>query len=118
MFADQQVMAFIRPMLANMDRYREIRAGALKAADNDLLGTAYDRRLQSPLEATKALMINSRDLAITLGDQLAPSFVSLVQELLPLIQKTKTGSHFILSWSAVQYRLWVRCWPSKPQPLP
>lgn len=89
MFADQQVMAFIRPMLANMDRYREIRAGALKAADNDLLGTAYDRRLQSPLEATKALMINSRDLAITLGDQLAPSFVSLVQELLPLIQKTK-----------------------------
>ncbi|HCO8543043.1 TPA: phage tail tape measure protein [Escherichia coli] len=89
MFADQQVMAFIRPMLANMDRYREIRAGALKAADNDLLGTAYDRRLQSPLEATKALMINSRDLAITLGDQLAPSFVSLAQELLPLIQKTK-----------------------------
>ena len=76
-------------MLANMDRYREIRAGALKAADNDLLGTAYDRRLQSPLEATKALMINSRDLAITLGDQLAPSFVSLAQELLPLIQKTK-----------------------------
>ena len=34
-------------------------------------------------------MINSRDLAITLGDQLAPSFVSLAQELLPLIQKTK-----------------------------
>lgn len=89
MFADQQVMAFIRPMLANMDRYREIRAGALKAADNDLLGTAYDRRLQSPLEATKALMINSRDLAIALGDQLAPAFISLTQELLPLIQEAK-----------------------------
>ena len=39
MFADMQVMAFVRPMLSNMDRYREIRAGALKAADNDLLGT-------------------------------------------------------------------------------
>ncbi|MBM2965747.1 phage tail tape measure protein, partial [Escherichia coli] len=70
MFADMQVMAFIRPMLANMDRYREIRAGALRAADNDLLASAYDQRLKSPLEATKALMVSSRDLAITLGDQL------------------------------------------------
>ncbi|MDK6877364.1 phage tail tape measure protein, partial [Escherichia coli] len=64
MFADMQVMAFIRPMLANMDRYREIRAGALRAADNDLLASAYDQRLKSPLEATKALMVSSRDLAI------------------------------------------------------
>ncbi|HHV8416073.1 TPA: phage tail tape measure protein, partial [Escherichia coli] len=35
------------------------------------------------------LMVSSRDLAITLGDQLAPSFISLTQELLPLIQGTK-----------------------------
>ena len=89
MFADMQVMAFIRPMLANMDRYREIRAGALRAADNDLLASAYDQRLKSPLEATKALMVSSRDLAITLGDQLAPSFISLTQELIPLIQGAK-----------------------------
>ncbi|EIJ5166947.1 phage tail tape measure protein [Salmonella enterica] len=89
LFADMQVMSFIRPMLANMDRYREIRDGALKAADNDLLGKSYDQRLKSPLEATKALMVNSRDLAITLGDQLAPSFISLTQELLPLIQGAK-----------------------------
>jgi TP901 family phage tail tape measure protein len=89
MFADMQVMAFVRPMLSNMDRYREIRAGALKAADNDLLGNSYDQRLKSPLEATKALVVNSRDLAITLGDQLAPSFISLAQELLPLIQGAK-----------------------------
>ncbi|WP_231367000.1 phage tail tape measure protein [Escherichia coli] len=89
MFADMQVMAFIRPMLANMDRYREIRAGALRAADNDLLASAYEQRLKSPLEATKALMVSSRDLAITLGDQLAPSFISLTQDLLPLIQGTK-----------------------------
>ncbi|HBC1485955.1 TPA: phage tail tape measure protein [Escherichia coli] len=89
MFADMQDMAFIRPMLANMDRYREIRAGALRAADNDLLASAYDQRLKSPLEATKALMVSSRDLAITLGDQLAPSFISLTQELIPLIQGAK-----------------------------
>ncbi|HAZ5168982.1 TPA: phage tail tape measure protein, partial [Escherichia coli] len=35
------------------------------------------------------LMVSSRDLAITLGDQLAPSFISLTQDLLPLIQGTK-----------------------------
>ncbi|MCQ8811922.1 phage tail tape measure protein, partial [Escherichia coli] len=29
------------------------------------------------------------DLAITLGDQLAPSFISLTQELIPLIQGAK-----------------------------
>ena len=87
MFADMQVMAFIRPMLANMDRYREIRAGALRAAD--VRASAYEPRLKSPLEATKALMVSSRDLAITLGDQLAPSFISLTQELIPLIQGTK-----------------------------
>ncbi len=34
-------------------------------------------------------MVSSRDLAITLGDQLAPSFISLTQELLPLIQGAK-----------------------------
>ncbi len=34
-------------------------------------------------------MVSSRDLAITLGDQLAPSFISLTQDLLPLIQGTK-----------------------------
>ncbi|MDL9238444.1 phage tail tape measure protein, partial [Escherichia coli] len=50
---------------------------------------AYDQRLKSPLEATKTLMVSSRDLAITLGDQLAPSFISLTQELLPLIQGAK-----------------------------
>ncbi|MGT8872136.1 hypothetical protein ACVV4A_10020 [Escherichia coli] len=55
MFADMQVMAFIRPMLANMDRYREIRAGALRAADNDLLASAYDQRLKSPLKPLKHL---------------------------------------------------------------
>ncbi|STJ56381.1 putative phage minor tail protein [Escherichia coli] len=81
----------IRPMLANMDRYREIRAGALRAADNDLLASAYDQRLKSPLEATKTLMVSSRDLAITLGDQLAPSFISLTQELLHSFRGQNTG---------------------------
>lgn len=89
MFTDMQVMAFVRPMLANMDKYRAIRSGALKAADNDLLAASYAERLKSPLEATKALMINTRDLSISLGNQLAPSFVSATRQLIPMIQSTK-----------------------------
>ncbi|EKP2116636.1 phage tail tape measure protein [Salmonella enterica] len=89
MFTDMQVMAFVRPMLANMDKYRAIRAGALKAADKDLLATSYAERLKSPLEATKALMVNTRDLSISLGNQLSPSFVSATRQLIPMIQSTK-----------------------------
>ncbi|HDC2128236.1 TPA: phage tail tape measure protein [Salmonella enterica] len=89
MFTDMQVMAFVRPMLANMDKYRAIRSGALKAADNDLLAASYAERLKSPLEATKALMVNTRDLSISLGDQLSPTFVSATRQLIPMIQTTK-----------------------------
>lgn len=89
MFTDMQVMAFVRPMLANMDKYRAIRSGALKAADNDLLAASYAERLKSPLEATKALMVNTRDLSISLGNQLSPSFVSATRQLIPIIQSTK-----------------------------
>ncbi|ECE3294208.1 phage tail tape measure protein [Salmonella enterica] len=89
MFTDMQVMAFVRPMLANMDKYRAIRSGALKAADNDLLAASYAERLKSPLEATKALMVNTRDLSISLGDQLSPTFVSATRQLIPMIQSTK-----------------------------
>ena len=89
MFTDMQVMAFVRPMLANMDKYRAIRAGALKAADKDLLAASYAERLKSPLEATKALMVNTRDLSISLGNQLSPSFVSATRKLIPMIQSTK-----------------------------
>ncbi|EKQ0639831.1 phage tail tape measure protein [Salmonella enterica] len=89
MFTDMQVMAFVRPMLANMDKYRAIRAGALKAADKDLLAASYAERLKSPLEATKALMVNTRDLSISLGNQLSPSFVSATRQLIPMIQSTK-----------------------------
>lgn len=87
LFADQQVMAFIRPMMQNMDDYRSIRDGALKAADNDILATSYNKRLESPLEMTKKLVVSSQELMLTLGKQLTPAFVSVVQEILPLLQQ-------------------------------
>ncbi|QST30702.1 phage tail tape measure protein [Escherichia albertii] len=90
LFADQQVMAFIRPMMQNMDDYRSIRDGALKAADNDMLAASYDKRLKSPLEMTKKLVVSSQELMLTLGKQLTPAFISVTQEILPLLQQFNT----------------------------
>ncbi|TYL43766.1 phage tail tape measure protein [Dickeya sp. ws52] len=79
LFADMQVMAFVRPMLANMDRFRHIRDGALKAAKDDALAKSYETRMRSPMEQIKRLSIATNDLAISIGDQLTPSFISGVQ---------------------------------------
>ncbi|WP_420064106.1 phage tail tape measure protein [Pectobacterium colocasium] len=89
LFADMQVMAFVRPMLANMDRFRQIRDGALNAAKDDALAKSYETRMRSPLEQVKRLSIATNDLAISIGDQLTPSFISLTGELIPLIQGAK-----------------------------
>lgn len=85
LFADMQVMAFVRPMLANMEKYRTIRAEALSAANSDVLAGDYSRRLASPIEKMKQLMIASSDLAITLGEQLTPAIVTAVDKILPCV---------------------------------
>ncbi|MGL9719849.1 phage tail tape measure protein [Symbiopectobacterium sp.] len=90
LFADMQVMAFVRPMLANMEKYRTIRAGALNAANTDVLAGDYSNRLASPIEKMKQLMIASSDLGITLGEQLTPAIVTAVDKILPCV--TALGS--------------------------
>ncbi|MGG2140519.1 phage tail tape measure protein [Symbiopectobacterium sp. RP] len=90
LFADMQVMAFVRPMLANMEKYRTIRAGALNAANTDVLAGDYSKRLASPIEKMKQLMIASSDLGITLGEQLTPAIVTAVDKILPCV--TALGS--------------------------
>lgn len=88
LFSDMQVMAFVRPMLANMDTYRQIRADALKAANQDVLGADYKSRMEDPLVALRQLSVEGNELALTLGDQLAPSFIALTQEVIPWMRTT------------------------------
>ncbi|MGG2141463.1 phage tail tape measure protein [Symbiopectobacterium sp. RP] len=85
LFADMQVMAFVRPMLANMEKYRTIRAEALNAADTDVLAGDFTRRLALPIEKMKQLMIASSDLGISIGEQLTPQVVGFVDTVVPLI---------------------------------
>jgi TP901 family phage tail tape measure protein len=85
LFADMQVMAFVRPMLANMDKYRQIRAQALGAADKDVLAGDYKKRLASPIEQMKKLRIASWDLSLSLGDALKPEVERLAATVLPYV---------------------------------
>lgn len=85
LFADMQVMAFVRPMLANMDKYRQIRAQALGAADKDVLASDYKKRLESPIEQMKKLGIASQDLSLSLGDALKPAVENLAATVLPYV---------------------------------
>lgn len=85
LFADMQVMAFVRPMLANMEKYRTIRAEALNAANSDVLAGDYSQRLASPIEKMKQLMIASSDLGISIGEQLTPQVVGFADTVVPFI---------------------------------
>ncbi|EKZ9425984.1 phage tail tape measure protein [Salmonella enterica] len=80
LFSDMQAMAFIRPMLANMDKYRQIRAGSLAAADKDMLATDNEKRLKDPLVIMRGLQVSANELAMSIGEQLVPSFISLVAD--------------------------------------
>ncbi|WP_258575946.1 phage tail tape measure protein [Candidatus Pantoea persica] len=85
LFADMQVMAFVHPILANMDKYRQIRAQALAAADKDVLAGDYKKRLASPIEQMKKLGVASRELSLSVGESLSPAVLSLTQTVLPYL---------------------------------
>ncbi|WP_032116656.1 phage tail tape measure protein [Candidatus Arsenophonus nilaparvatae] len=85
LFADMQVMAFVRPMLANMDKYRQMRADDLQAADKNVLLGDYKKRLASPIEQMKKLGIASQELSLSIGESLSPAVLSLTQTVLPYL---------------------------------
>ncbi|EGM6573459.1 phage tail tape measure protein [Salmonella enterica] len=80
LFSDMQVMAFVRPMLANMDKYRQIKDDSLKSADQDMLKGDYAKRLNDPLVVMRGFQVSASELAMSIGDQLVPAFVGLTRE--------------------------------------
>ncbi|EAM6083183.1 phage tail tape measure protein [Salmonella enterica] len=80
LFSDMQVMAFVRPMLANMDKYRQIKDDSLKSADKDMLKGDNAKRLKDPLVIMRGFQVSANELAMSIGDQLTPSFAALTQE--------------------------------------
>lgn len=76
LFEDAQVQQGLRPLIQNMQLYRQIRAqaaGAGGTTDSD-----FAVRMQDSAEQTKQLKINATTLAITLGAQLLPAVNAVV----------------------------------------
>lgn len=86
LFRDQQVLAAVRPMLANRGDLARFAQSSVKAADQGVGDTDWKKRMESPREQLKALNINLTELGITLGSVLLPAMVDVVQATLPVIQ--------------------------------
>ncbi len=90
LFADQQVLSFLRPALANRADLAAIQRGSLDAADKGVLDDDLARRMQSPKEQLKALTNNLSELGIAVGSVLLPPMIELTQAAIPVVQTFAT----------------------------
>ncbi|MDH0894353.1 phage tail tape measure protein [Pseudomonas sp. GD03875] len=90
LFADQQVLSFLRPALANRADLAAIQRGSLDAADKGVLDDDLARRMQSPKEQVKALTNNLSELGIAVGSVLLPPMIELTQAAIPVVQTFAT----------------------------
>lgn len=78
LFEDAQVQQGLRPLIANMEEYRRIRAEALAAdgtTDRD-----FAERMKDSAEQTKRLQVNASTLGITLGAKLLPAVNAVLEQ--------------------------------------
>ncbi|WP_405119224.1 phage tail tape measure protein [Pseudomonas leptonychotis] len=90
LFRDQQVLAFIRPALANQADMADIQQGSKGAADQGGLDADWKKRMESPKEELKALGVNLTELGLTVGSVLLPALVDVTKAALPVIQSFAT----------------------------
>lgn len=86
LFADQQVLSFLRPAMANRADLASIQQGSVDAADKGVLDADWKKRMESPKEQLKALTGNLSELGITVGSVLLPALVDVTQAAIPLVQ--------------------------------
>lgn len=82
LFGDKQVLEFVRPMWANMERYKKIREEALKA--QGLTEEMFARRMKTAQAAIDRFNVSLESLQISLGTTLLPGLTVLVDAILPL----------------------------------
>lgn len=71
LFGDKQVLEFIRPLLANMDLYREIRAKSLAARGE--VEKDFADRIQTAAAKFAAFQVAAENAAISVGNALLPA---------------------------------------------
>ncbi|AAU91005.1 prophage MuMc02, tail tape measure protein, TP901 family [Methylococcus capsulatus str. Bath] len=87
LFQDMQAMSFIRPMLANRAEYKDIKQGALGAANQDLIGADFQKRTQGFNESLKAFRIGMSEVGLVVGEALLPPLTDLLQTVRPVIRE-------------------------------
>ncbi len=87
LFQDMQAMSFIRPAVANQADMADIQKGSMDAADKGVLDADWKKRMGSPKEELKALMISVSDLGLSVGGVLLPALVDVVQAAVPVVQQ-------------------------------
>ncbi|MDD1016833.1 phage tail tape measure protein [Pseudomonas rubra] len=86
LFADQQVLAYVRPALANQSEAARIQQGSKDAADKGGLDADWNMRMGSAKEQLKVLTVGLSDLGIAVGSILLPTIVDLTQKIVPVVQ--------------------------------
>jgi TP901 family phage tail tape measure protein len=86
LFADQQVLSFVRPALANRHDLRGIEQGSHNAADKGLLDDDWAKRMGSSKEQLKELRNNLTDIGISVGNALLPAIVEVSRAVVPLMR--------------------------------
>lgn len=87
LFADMQVLSFVRPALANQKDLRGIQQGSMAAANQGVLDADWKKRMESPKEELKALTISLSDAGIAVGSVLLPALVDVTHTVVPLVQQ-------------------------------
>jgi TP901 family phage tail tape measure protein len=86
LFADQQVLSFIRPALANQKDLAGIEQGSKSAADQGVLDQDWAKRMGSSKEQLKELRNNLTDVGISVGSALLPAIVDVSRAVVPLMR--------------------------------
>lgn len=86
LFADQQVLSFVRPALANQKDLASIEQGSKSAADQGLLDQDWAKRMGSSKEQLKELRNNLTDVGLSVGSALLPAIVDVSRAVVPLMR--------------------------------
>ncbi len=103
LFADMQVLSFVRPAMANREDLSGIQKTSIADADKGVGDADWKKRMESPKEQLKALTINLSELGITVGSVLLPALVDVTQAAIPLVQgfATWAGENPVLVKSVI-----------------
>lgn len=85
LFQDAQVQQGLRPLIANIDLYRKIRADAMKASGT--VEADYARRLETAGGKMAKLKVQAQGFKVAVGAALLPGLSDLADALSPVVER-------------------------------